>query len=108
MTFMAEQRDCLLIAPCGWGKTLAFFLPMVLWPHRIIAIISPLIALMNDQMQVVYDCSLLASSLNATVLIAGIIATSLTFVFIYWLLLFHCIEADQGEHTTRRSHQRQF
>ncbi|KAK3817843.1 MAG: P-loop containing nucleoside triphosphate hydrolase protein [Linnemannia gamsii] len=41
----------MLIAPCGWGKTLAFFLPMIYWPGRITAIISPLIALMNDQQQ---------------------------------------------------------
>jgi len=44
-----------LIAPCGWGKTLAFFLPMVYWPGSTIAIVSPLIALMNDQQQVVHN-----------------------------------------------------
>ncbi|KAG0256442.1 hypothetical protein DFQ27_005743 [Actinomortierella ambigua] len=49
MACMVEKRDCVMIAPCGWGKTLSFFLPMVVFPKRIIAIISPMTALMNDQ-----------------------------------------------------------
>ncbi|KAG0282004.1 hypothetical protein BGZ96_000940 [Linnemannia gamsii] len=27
---VAEQKDCVLLAPCGRGKTLAYFLPMVI------------------------------------------------------------------------------
>lgn len=49
---VAEQKDCVLLAPCGWGKTLAYFLPMVIFKHSITVIISPLIALIEEQMQV--------------------------------------------------------
>ncbi|KAK5799063.1 P-loop containing nucleoside triphosphate hydrolase protein [Linnemannia elongata] len=48
---VAEQKDCVLLAPCGWGKTLAYFLPMVIFKHSITVIISPLIALIEEQMQ---------------------------------------------------------
>ncbi|KAF9200839.1 hypothetical protein BGZ59_003066, partial [Podila verticillata] len=41
--------DCILIAGCGWGKTLAYFLLLVLWENRVIVIISPLVALMEEQ-----------------------------------------------------------
>ncbi|KAF8907383.1 hypothetical protein BGZ58_006196, partial [Dissophora ornata] len=48
---VAQQKDCVLLAPCGWGKTLAYFLPMVIFKHSITVIISPLIALIEEQMQ---------------------------------------------------------
>jgi len=62
LNHIAQKKDCVLIAPCGWGKTLAFFLPMVYWPNSITAIISPLIALMNDQHQVIHNWALPYSS----------------------------------------------
>jgi len=52
---VAEQKDCVLLAPCGWGKTLAYFLPMVIFKHSITVIISPLIALIEEQMQVCHS-----------------------------------------------------
>ncbi|KAK3841878.1 MAG: P-loop containing nucleoside triphosphate hydrolase protein [Linnemannia gamsii] len=48
---VAEQKDCVLLAPCGWGKTLAYFLPMVIFKHSITVIISPLVALIEEQME---------------------------------------------------------
>lgn len=47
-----QQKDCLLLAPCGWGKTLVFSLPMVIWDKSVTAVISPLIALMKEQIKV--------------------------------------------------------
>ena len=41
--------DAVVIAPTGAGKTLPFFMPVLLYPTKIIIIISPLIALQNDQ-----------------------------------------------------------
>lgn len=52
---VAEQKDCVLLAPCRWGKTLAYFLPMVIFKHSITVIISPLIALIEEQMQVCHS-----------------------------------------------------
>src|ERR1700761_9119965 len=46
---IGRGEDCILIAGCGWGKTLTYFLPLALWKHCIIVIISPLIALMEEQ-----------------------------------------------------------
>ncbi|GJJ71794.1 hypothetical protein EMPS_06832 [Entomortierella parvispora] len=46
-----NKQDCLLLAPCGWGKTLVFSLPMVMWKDKITVVISPLIALMQDQIK---------------------------------------------------------
>lgn len=46
---IGRGEDCILIAGCGWGKTLVCFLPLVLWESRIIVIISPLVALMEEQ-----------------------------------------------------------
>ncbi|KAI7822050.1 P-loop containing nucleoside triphosphate hydrolase protein, partial [Gamsiella multidivaricata] len=46
---IGRGEDCILIAGCGWGKTLAYFLPLILWENRVIVIISPLVALMEEQ-----------------------------------------------------------
>lgn len=46
---IGRGEDCILVAGCGWGKTLAYFLPLILWKTRVIVIISPLVALMDEQ-----------------------------------------------------------
>lgn len=51
---ISNKKDTILIAPCGWGKSLAFFLPMVCWTDCIIVIISPLKALMKNQQKKLY------------------------------------------------------
>lgn len=48
---IGQGQDCILIAGCGWGKTLVYFLPLVLWTDRIIVVISPLKAIMEEQHQ---------------------------------------------------------
>ncbi|KAK5820997.1 P-loop containing nucleoside triphosphate hydrolase protein [Linnemannia elongata] len=48
---LARRQDCILIAGCGWGKTLVYFLPLVLWPDRVILVLSPLKALAEEQQQ---------------------------------------------------------
>jgi len=44
-----ERRDCVLIAPTGWGKTLAFTLPLLLWDDAVILVITPLKVLGAEQ-----------------------------------------------------------
>jgi superfamily II DNA helicase RecQ len=46
---IGRGEDVILIAGCGWGKTLAYFLPLVLWENRVVVVISPLVALMEEQ-----------------------------------------------------------
>ena len=48
---MARGEDCILIAGCGWGKSLVYFLPLVLWPNKVILLLSPLKALAEEQQQ---------------------------------------------------------
>lgn len=46
---IGSGRDCILIAGCGWGKTLVYFFPLVLWRDRVIVVISPLRVLIEEQ-----------------------------------------------------------
>ncbi|KAI9240533.1 MAG: P-loop containing nucleoside triphosphate hydrolase protein, partial [Podila humilis] len=46
---IGECRDTILIAGCGWGKSLVFHLPLVIWEDKIMIIITPLTALGNEQ-----------------------------------------------------------
>lgn len=58
---IGRGEDCILIAGCGWGKTLAYFLPLALWDNTVIVIVSPLVALMEEQqmkLQAVGICSI--------------------------------------------------
>lgn len=46
---MGECQDTILIAGCGWGKSLVFHLPLVLWRDKVVVIITPLTALGDEQ-----------------------------------------------------------
>lgn len=48
---IGRGEDCILIAGCGWGKSLVYFLPLALWTDRTIVVISPLLALMHEQQE---------------------------------------------------------
>ncbi|KAF9548813.1 hypothetical protein EC957_005486 [Mortierella hygrophila] len=48
---LARCQDCILIAGCGWGETPVYFLPLILWPDRVIFVISPLKALAKERHQ---------------------------------------------------------
>lgn len=42
-------KDCVINVPTGGGKTLAFYLPLLAEPDAVILVVSPLTALMIDQ-----------------------------------------------------------
>ncbi len=64
---LLERRRLLLVAPTGGGKSLIYQLPAVLLPGTTV-VISPLVALMNDQVQALrargIEATFLASTLD--------------------------------------------
>ena len=61
-----ENQDLLVIMPTGGGKSMCFQLPALLKPGLMI-VVSPLIALMQDQVQALQDNGISATFLNSTV-----------------------------------------
>lgn len=60
-----QRQDQLIIIPTGGGKSLCFQLPALLMPGLMI-VVSPLIALMQDQVDALLDNGISATFLNST------------------------------------------
>ncbi|HEY9669628.1 MAG TPA: DNA helicase RecQ [Coleofasciculaceae cyanobacterium] len=60
-----QSRDLLIIMPTGGGKSLCFQLPALLKPGLTV-VVSPLIALMQDQVDALQDNGIGATFLNST------------------------------------------
>jgi ATP-dependent DNA helicase RecQ len=60
-----EKRDMMIVMPTGGGKSLCFQLPALLKPGLSV-VVSPLIALMQDQVEALLDNGIGATFLNST------------------------------------------
>jgi ATP-dependent DNA helicase RecQ len=60
-----ENRDQLVVMPTGGGKSICFQLPALLKPGLMI-VVSPLIALMQDQVELLRDNGIAATFLNSS------------------------------------------
>ncbi len=61
-------RDSIVVLPTGWGKSLCFQLPAVVAPGRGVGlVVSPLIALMKDQVDSLTGNGVTAAALNTSI-----------------------------------------
>ena len=63
---LLEGRDVCVVMPTGGGKSLCYQLPAVLSPQRTAIVVSPLIALMQDQVAQLSQMGIPAAVLNST------------------------------------------
>src|ERR1700730_16802716 len=59
-------RDACVIMPTGGGKSLCYQLPAAMSPGKTVIVVSPLIALMQDQMAQLTQMGIAASVLNSS------------------------------------------
>jgi ATP-dependent DNA helicase RecQ len=63
---LIENRDACVIMPTGGGKSLCYQLPAAMLPEKTVIVISPLIALMQDQVAQLSQMGIAAAALNST------------------------------------------
>jgi ATP-dependent DNA helicase RecQ len=61
-----NQQDSLTLLPTGGGKSLCYQLPILLMPGKTAVVVSPLIALMEDQVQQAKSKGIKAVALNSS------------------------------------------
>jgi len=60
-------RDTLAVMPTGGGKSVCFQVPALLFDHGLTVVVSPLLALMKDQVDALRQAGVAAAAINSTV-----------------------------------------
>src|SRR3984893_15482241 len=63
---LLDGRDACVIVPTGGGKSLCYQLPAAMSPGKTVVVVSPLIALMQDQMAQLTQMGIAAAVLNSS------------------------------------------
>ena len=63
---LLARRDCCVVMPTGGGKSLCYQLPAAMQPEETVVVISPLIALMQDQAAQLAQMGIEAALLNSS------------------------------------------
>src|ERR1700689_5931975 len=64
---LLSGRDACVVMPTGGGKSLCYQLPAAMLPERTVIVVSPLIALMQDQVAQLTQMGISAALLNSAV-----------------------------------------
>src|ERR1700694_3864166 len=67
VTGLLAGRDACVVMPTGGGKSLCYQLPAAMLPGKTVIVISPLIALMQDQIAQLLQMGISAGLLNSSV-----------------------------------------
>src|SRR5437667_2062299 len=63
---LVEGHDTCVVMPTGGGKSLCYQLPAALLPEKTVIVVSPLIALMQDQVMQLAQMGISAGVINST------------------------------------------
>ncbi len=66
MRSLLDHRDACVVMPTGGGKSLCYQLPAAMQPEKTVVVISPLIALMQDQAAQLAQMGIPAALLNSS------------------------------------------
>jgi ATP-dependent DNA helicase RecQ len=66
VTSLLGGRDACVVMPTGGGKSLCYQLPAAMLPEKTVIVVSPLIALMQDQMAQLTQMGIAATVLNSS------------------------------------------
>ncbi|MBA4180966.1 MAG: hypothetical protein C0506_10295 [Anaerolinea sp.] len=66
ITAVLERRDTLAVMPTGGGKSICYQVPAILQPEGLTLVVSPLLALMKDQVDALRAAGVAAAAVNSS------------------------------------------